>query len=449
MPARDFAPPLLSLALLLRGMHVVGLAPETQALAAHGWNHLRYLVESDRLQGTNLETVGTLGMALLDLTHGRVEPALSRKALSMLVDTVLPVAWRKIELRSLPTAFGILDHTEATGTRCPEYSYYAIARAGAEAARHWTRRNTEGNDRHDLLARRQRLQSQSRVVWERLCAINNGDISRASWNMIAQLEAESPNTILDDFVTRHWETIKDQPPAARFDWHRVFDELGGPPGLPPSGKGMVTVPRSDFAGRMPSGQAPEARYSILARLSAGMLPLLQVDLPAALTPFLLGRAVHHQGVAYRVDVTGVSGMKPQRAGIEQAFASTEEGNAVRREDTPGRLYALRVTDTGADTDFAQLMESLFPYTEAYYYFQRALMSSQPDIAAAHGPAAHVLEGTFRMAVLPDCRAGEHSFRLRDRNGNPIALQPHDGMGFLRESTAKRFAWYEQLTDAQR
>jgi hypothetical protein len=267
--------------------------------------------------------------------------------------------------------------------------------------------------------------------------------------MIAQLEAESPSTILDDFVIRHWDAIKDQPRAACFDWHQVFDELGSPPCPSPPGKGVVTVPHSDFAGRTPPGQAPQARYSILARLSGGALPLLQVDLPAALTPFVLGRAVHHQGVAYRVDVTGGSGMKPQRARIEQAFGNKEEGQAVRREDMPGRLYALRVTDTGAGTDFARLMESLFPYTEAYYYFQRALMSSPPDIAAAHGPAAHVLEGTFRMAVLPDCRPGEHPFRLRDRNGKPVALQPHDGMGFLRESTAKRFAWYEQLTDAQR
>ncbi len=449
MPARDFTPSILSLALLLRGMHVVGLAPETQALASHGWNHLRNLVESDRLKGTNLETVGTLGMALLALTHGRTEPALRRKALAMLVNTVLPAAWRKIELRSLPTAPGTPAYIEDTGTRCPEYSYYAIARAGAEVARHWTRRNTEGNDRRDLAARRQRLQTQSRMVWERLCAINNGDISRASWNMIAQLEAESPSTILDDFVNRHWDAIKDQPPAARFDWHQVFDELGGPPGPPPPGKGMVTVPRSDFAGRTPSGQAPEARYSILARLSGGALPLLHVDLPATLTPFLLGRTVHHQGVAFRVDVTGGSGMKPQRARIEQAFANTEEGQAVRREDTPGRLYALRLTDTGAGTDFARLMETLFPYTEAYYYFQRALMSSPPDIAAVHGPAAHVLEGTFRMAVLPDCQAAAHPFRLRDRNGTPIALQPHDGMGFIRESVARRFAWYADLTDAQR
>lgn len=449
LPAQDFKPPILSLALLLRAMHVVGLATETQALASHGWNHLQHLVDSDRLKGTDMETVGSLSMALLELTHGRVEPALRKKALSMLANTVLPVAWRKIELRSLPPEPGTPAHTDETGTRYPEYSYYAIARAGAEVARHWTRRNTEGNDRRDLAARRQRLQTQSRMVWERLCAINNGDISRASWKMIAQLEVESPSTILDDFVTRHWEVIKDQPPAARFDWHRVFDELGGPPGPPSPGKGIVTVPRSDFAGRTPSGPVPEARYSILARLSAGALPLLQVDLPTTLTPFLLGRAVHHQGVAYRVDVTGGSGMKPQRARIEQAFASTEEGQAERREDTPGRLYALRVTDTGAGTDFARLMESLFPYTEAYYYFQRALMSSPPDIAAVHGPAAHVLEGTFRMAVLPDCRAGEHPFRLRDRDGNPIALQPHDGMGFIRESVARRFAWYAELTDAQR
>ena len=46
----------------------------------------------------------------------------------------------------------------------------------------------------------------------------------------------------------------------------------------------------------------------------------------------------------------------------------------------------------------------------------SLVKSDPAIAAVHGPAAHVLEGTFRMAVLPDCRAGEHPFRLRDRDG---------------------------------
>jgi hypothetical protein len=178
LPAQDFMPCILSLALLLRGMHVVGLATETRALAARGWNHLRDLVDCNSLQGMNLETVGMLGMALLDLTHGHTKPALRKRALAMLANSVLPAAWRKIALRSWPPAPGTLAHTDETGTRSPEYSYYAIARIGAAVARHWTRRNTEGNDRRDLAAQRKQLQTQSRMVWERLCAMNNSDIAR-------------------------------------------------------------------------------------------------------------------------------------------------------------------------------------------------------------------------------------------------------------------------------
>jgi hypothetical protein len=286
---------------------------------------------------------------------------------------------------------------------------------------------------------------QSRVVWQHLCAINNGDISRYSWNLIAQLEAESPATILDDFVKRHWDSISHQPPPARFDWHAVFDEMAGEPAPPASGQGIITVPRSDFAGRTPrDAGASQPRYSILARLTGGQLPLLQVDLPTVLTPFLLGRAVHYQGVAYRVDVTGGSGMKPGRKTVEEAFAQAG-GPAAMPANTTGKLYALRVSDTGPGTAFARLMEQLFPYTEAYYYFQRALMSSPPAIAAAHGPAAHVLEGRFRIGVLPDRATDQHPFQLQDAAGRPLALQPHDGLGFIRESVARRFAWYQGLT----
>lgn len=88
------------------------------------------------------------------------------------------------------------------------------------------------------------------------------------------------------------------------------------------------------------------------------------------------------------------------------------------------------------------MQALFPYKEAYYYFQRALMGSPGALCAQAGPTAHLLEGRFRLALLCDRTGEAHPFVLQ----GGIALKPHDGTGFIKESVAKKWPWYQAASE---
>jgi len=265
------------------------------------------------------------------------------------------------------------------------------------------------------------------------------DLSSHGWNLIAQLEADNPLDALDEWLRvdgqREWGSQLAGVPAS-FDVAEVLAQMRHEPAPPPPGVGLLSLRKVDMRGEpIPGSHPDEWRYSILTRLTQGRLTPVGVQLPGTLSAFMLGRMLQVDGVAHRMDVVGGSAMKPARETLDDIFTGKPDQRRVARG---GRLVAFPLADTRPGTPFAGLMDKLLPYRESFYYFQRMMMASPPGIAGLQ-PRDYVLEGSFPVAILPDRPPHErHPFQLR----GGIALQPHDGTGFIKESVARRMGLFD-------
>lgn len=165
---------------------------------------------------------------------------------------------------------------------------------------------------------------------------------------------------------------------------------------------------------------------------------------------MLSRVFHHTPpgavapVAYRMDLFGGSRMKDERAGLDGLFSQAPTAA------NPGRLVALPVAETVPNSAFSKLARQLLPNKESFYYFQRMMLASPPDLPGENGPYDHVLEGRFELAVLPDRPSHtSHSFRIGLPGHEPLALRPHDGCGFIKASYALRMPACRKVMDVAR
>ncbi|MDH2356844.1 shikimate kinase [Bradyrhizobium sp. SSUT112] len=261
-----------------------------------------------------------------------------------------------------------------------------------------------------------------------------------SWNLIAQIEADSPLDALDSFLAENAATVQANRPASQFNVHQVLQEMDHEPRPPQGMAGQMRLPVVDLQGRLVATK-PETRYSVFHRMTQGQVPVVAVQLPAKPSAFMLARTLTVDGVPYRMDLFGGSKLKPPRVTLAQ-IAARGPGDP-RVEPSGGKLLAIPYADTAAD--FERLSRAWAPFKEAYFYTQRRGFAAPPAIDGL-GPRDSALEGAFSLALLPDRPADEaHPFRLSGAHGE-IALRPHDGCGFIKTSLAQRMPAVRRVCD---
>nr|WP_305881693.1 XopAD/skwp family type III secretion system effector [Bradyrhizobium sp. CCGUVB23] len=422
----------LSIATIFKVLGKARLFDELGSLAPTGLGRLEELRRHPGFIAENdLETLGNLCVALLPLARSSQKPLRwhRRQALGLLND-LQSVVEQKI------AAHLIASDAERTrgpfATRRPALSIYQVLKARAVLETLYRRPHVEGK-RSDLGIRQQELRCGTREILAGARDLIQSDLSKMSWNLIAQIEAESPVDVLDPFMAEEAPRIQAQHSAAVFDVHQVLRTMDHEPRPPQGEAGLMRLPVVDVQGRQMATE-PETRYSIFHRLTSGTLPVVAVQLPARPSAFMLSRTVTVEGVPYRMDLFGGSKLKPPKPTVSQIAARAPGEQPAA--SSGGKLLAIPYADTAPGTAFEQLSRAWAPFEEAYYYTQRRGFAAPPAIKDL-GPHDYALEGTFKLLLLPDRPATEeHPFKLTGPQG-PIALRPHDGCGFIKASLAER------------
>ncbi|RWM47850.1 MAG: shikimate kinase [Mesorhizobium sp.] len=417
---------------ILKALAKAQLHDDLSLLAAAGINRLAQLHRAPGFAlENNLETMGNLCTALLPLARSPRKQLVwhRRQALNLLND-IQPIVEHKIEAHLRAS-----DVERARGpysTRCLALSIYQVLKARASLAGLLRRPYVEGN-KPDLRARRDELQSKTKEVLDSTRELIESDLSSMSWNLIAQIEAEDPTDALDTFMAQNAATVQAQNRASVFDVHQTLRAMDHEPRPPQGEAGLMRLPVVDMQGRQLPTE-PEMRYSMFHRLTSGAVKVVAVQLPGKPSPFMLARTLTVEGVPYRMDLFGGSKLKPPQKTLSQVAARIP--GRVEAASSGGKLLAIPYAETAPGTAFEQLSRAWAPFKEAYYYTQRRGFAAPPAVRDL-GPRDYALEGAFKLSLLPDRPVSEeHPFKLTGPQG-PIALQPHDGCGFIKASLAKR------------
>ncbi|MBM2715232.1 shikimate kinase [Mesorhizobium caraganae] len=419
----------LHITTIFKALGKARLSDDLGLLAPTGLNRLSELRQApDFTTQNDLETMGNLCAALLPLARSPQKPLRwHRKQALNLLNDLQPVVEQKIEAH-----LNASDAERTRGplaTRCPALSIYQTLKARAVLERLFRSPYVEGK-RSDLRVRQQDLECKTKEILDRTRGLIESDLSSMSWNLIAQIEADSPVDALDLFMEQDAAAIQAQHPASVFDVHQVLRTMDHEPRPPQGDAGLMQLPVVDMLGRQLTTE-PETRYSIFHRLTSGALPVVAVQLPGTPSAFMLARTVSVNGVPYRMDLFGGSKLKPPRLTVSQ-IAARAAGELAK--PSGGKLLAIPYAETAPGTAFEQLSRAWAPFKEAYYYTQRRGFAAPPAIKGL-SPHDYALEGAFKLVLLPDRPANEeHPFKLRGPDG-PIALRPHDGCGFIRASLA--------------
>ncbi|MET2832517.1 shikimate kinase [Mesorhizobium shangrilense] len=377
----------------------------------------------------NLETMGNLCVALLPLARSpRKDLRWHRRQALNLLNDIQPIVEHKIEAY---LKAGDAERTRGPcSSRCPALSIYQTLKARAVLAALFRRPYVEGK-KSDLRVRQEELQFKTKEILDKTGGLVESDLSNMSWNLIAEIAAETPVDALDTFVAQNAATVQAQHPASVFDVHQVLRAMDHEPRPPQGEAGLMQLPVVDMQGR-PVATEPETRYSIFHRLTSGALPVVAVQLPGKPSAFMLARTVTVKGVPHRMDLFGGSKLKPPKKPVSQIAARLPGG--AEAASLGGKLLAIPYAETAPGTAFEQLSRAWAPFKEAYYYTQRRGFAAPPAIKGL-GVHDYALEGAFKLSLLPDRPANqEHPFKLTGPEG-PIALQPHDGCGFIKASLA--------------
>ena len=432
---------------------------------------LETLRDAGGFSSVNLEAMGNLASALVPLFI--TMPSKDRKpdyprplgcrALQLL-ESLQPVVSRKLGLLGRDALGQDLPEPEAApgeahATRIPAISVMQLLRSYEVVASHWTpgvipgvgkEKDKAERRRHNDTIRARKAELQGWVeskseVWQELIV---NELGAGSWDFFAKLADDDLLAGLDAFGARNAERIVAGHAPAAFDLAAVLAEMDHEPRPPSGDQGLFSLQTVDPQGR-PQGKPQEPRYTILHRLTQGGTRPLAVQMPEKYGAHMLAKTVRHEGVPYRMDTAGGSAMKGPRKTLGSIFAEDPDDRARGRQPQPGgKLLAIPWADTLPGSPFLGLLRKLLPHKEAFYYFQRMMRPSPPDIPGL-GPHDHVLEGRFPIMVMPDRGpAEEHPFRLTDGDGTLIALRPHDGCGFIKKSIAERMPMMGKVRERQ-
>ncbi|UVO33082.1 shikimate kinase [Bradyrhizobium arachidis] len=419
----------LTIASIFKALAKARLIEDLGLLAPTGLDRLNQLLRAPEFAAeNNLETMGNLCAALVPLARSPHLRWHRRQALYLLND-LQPVVEQKIKAH-----FNASKAEQIRGplaSRGPALSIYQVLKSRAVLANMFKRPDVEGK-KSDLRTRQHELKDGTRKILDRTRDLIQGDLSNMSWNLIAQIEADSPVDALDTFVEQNAATIQAKYQAAVFDVHEVLRAMDHEPRPPQGEAGLMRLPVVDMQGRLLPTE-PETRYSIFHRLTSGAIEVVAVQLPAKPSAFMLARTLTYKGVPYRMDLFGGSKLKaPKRTVLEIAAHAPGEPAAA---SSGGKLLAIPYAETAPGTSFEKLLRAWAPFKEAYWYTQRRGFAAPPALKDL-GPHDYALEGAFRLLLAPDRPTHEaHPFKLTGPEG-PIALRPHDGCGFIKASLAE-------------
>ncbi|MGY4568170.1 MULTISPECIES: shikimate kinase [Bradyrhizobium] len=422
----------LSIANVFKALGKARLFDDLSLLAPLGLTRLAELSTGDDFATEhNLEIMGHLSVAVLPLARSSQKQLRwhRRQALNLLND-IQGVTQDKIAADLAATDAERIRGPHAS--RTPALSIYQVLKARVVLEKLYRRPYVEG-EQSDLRIRRQELERGTKEILRSTRDLIERDLSNMSWNLIADIEADNPLDALDSFLEQNVATVHAQRPAARFNAHQVLRDMDHEPRPPQGNAGLMQLPVVDMRGQ-PLTMESEVRYSVFHRLTQGKVPVVAVQLPGKPSSFMLTRTLAVDGVPYRMDLFGGSKLKPPRLTLAQVAARAPGGRRI--EQTGGKLLAIPYADTAAGTDFERLSRAWGPFKEAYFYTQRRGFAGSPSIKGLT-PQDSVLEGAFKISLLPDRPAERgHAFALVGPQG-PIALRPHDGTGFIKTSLAEK------------
>ncbi|WP_377829321.1 DUF1601 domain-containing protein [Bradyrhizobium lupini] len=244
----------LSISNILKALDKTRLVDDLGLLARPGLNRLEELRHQPAFAAeNNLEAMGNLCVAVLPLARSsQKELRWHRRPALNLLNNIQGVVMDKIAAH-----LGASDAERIRGplaSRCPALSMYQVLKARAVLEKLYRRPHIEGN-KSDLKARQQELQAGTKDILHRTGELIERDLSNMSWNLIAQIGADSPLDALDSFLAENAATVQADRPASQFNVHQVLQEMDHEP-RPAAGDGGTDAAA---AGRRPAGETRSDR----------------------------------------------------------------------------------------------------------------------------------------------------------------------------------------------
>ncbi|WP_197340259.1 XopAD/skwp family type III secretion system effector [Ralstonia solanacearum] len=433
-----------NVALILKALANAQLYDGLRLLAHQGLTRLATLYGDTAFRTDNLEALASLAAGLLPVTRAPELKDYRADALRLL-ERIHPAVDRKMRLHldarlaaaKVPLSLRIRRDGEAFGTRRPGLSFFLLLKTYTVVAERWKQHHVPDIP-STAQTRREALKAWVAQILERTRDVIETDLDEMSWNLIAQIEAgDQLLDAVDLKLHRDLDRIVAAHPPTRLNVGAVRQELRARAAVQDvmatdAGAAMIQV--IDMTGRDITPRQPDsthdaaASYSFFTRLTGGRLPLLEVQLPAKPSTFMLTRVIQRGGDLLRMDLFGGSHLKPTKARVSDLLRGDGAKHETKRY---GRIPAVRLADTAPDAALMKdVIRKLNPQREDWFRMQRALLEVVPR--------DHVVEGPIRLALLPDRLQGSApAFALRTPEGDAIKLVSDDGCGFIRESLACR------------
>ncbi|WP_259472284.1 XopAD/skwp family type III secretion system effector [Pseudomonas syringae] len=420
--------------MLFKALSSAQLHRQMRPLARSALERVAVLAQ-DGLRETNLEGIGSLCMGFLPLIRSPELTSRHRGHALRVFNTLQPIIERKIDLYLTGGVPPSSTDPEQYATRCPALTFFQVLKAYSMVSRQCKPRHIEGS-RQEIRQRREELGKWVDRTLERTREAIEEDLGEMSWNLIAQIEAgDLVFDALDLRLTKEAAKITQAHPPSQFDLDAgrlSMQSAPGEPVAPAPGNGSTTHIVVDLRGKEVSTNATETNkpYSLFTRLTG--LPLVEVQLPGAISTFMLARTLTYQDEPWRFDMFGGSRATRGHMSRPAQLLSGTSG-------APSLLPAMRYTDTAPGSSLMQLIAKLAPQREDWSRMQRSLLEMVPT--------DHVIEGTLRLGFFEDVSGPAHPFKPTAPDGHALALCPNDGCGFLKLEVALRIPAFREYFSA--
>ena len=421
--------------MLFKALSSAQLHRQMRPLARSALERVAVLAQDDGLRETNLEGLGSLCMGFLPLIRSPELTSRHRGHALRVFNTLQPIIERKIDLYLTGGVPPSSTDLEQYATRCPALTFFQVLKAYSMVSRQCKPRHIEGS-RQEIRQRREELGKWVDRTLERTREAIEEDLGEMSWNLIAQIEAgDIVFDALDLRMAKEAAKITQAHPPSQFDLDAGRLSMRSAPGepvTPATGNGSTTHIVVDLRGKEVSTNATETNkpYSLFTRLTG--LPLVEVQLPGAISTFMLARTLTYQDEPWRFDMFGGSRATRGHMSRPAQLLSGTSG-------APSLLPAMRYTDTAPGSSLMQLIAKLAPQREDWSRMQRSLLEMVPT--------DHVIEGTLRLGFFEDVSGPAHPFKPTAPDGHALALCPNDGCGFLKLEVALRIPAFREYFSA--
>nr|WP_238986163.1 XopAD/skwp family type III secretion system effector [Pseudomonas syringae]SPD89488.1 hypothetical protein PSCFBP6110_P200070 [Pseudomonas syringae pv. cerasicola] len=421
--------------MLFKALSSAQLHRQMRPLARSALERVAVLAQDDGLRETNLEGLGSLCMGFLPLIRSPELTSRHRGHALRVFNTLQPIIERKIDLYLTGGVPPSSTDLEQYATRCPALTFFQVLKAYSMVSRQCKPRHIEGS-RQEIRQRREELGKWVDRTLERTRDAIEEDLGEMSWNLIAQIEAgDIVFDALDLRLAKEAAKITQAHPPSQFDLDAGRLSMRSAPGepvAPAPGNGSTTHIVVDLRGKEVSTNATETNkpYSLFTRLTG--LPLVEVQLPGAISTFMLARTLTYQDEPWRFDMFGGSRATRGHMSRPAQLLSGTSG-------APSLLPAMRYTDTAPGSSLMQLIAKLAPQREDWSRMQRSLLELVPT--------DHVIEGTLRLGFFEDVSGPTHPFKPTAPDGHALALCPNDGCGFLKLEVALRIPAFREYFSA--